>query len=645
MNYSTNKHRLVIDNVDQGYRDNTEIVETCCPESKSICIQSNFLRDSPIIKSPIFIEPDIDKTSHSISIDVDDDGFDTTPNLNNILNTSTPSGSFLHSSNQNVTLNEDGISSDSDLTPNISKSLDVLTHNPCNTSSINNNEFNLDFYSTHNISRLNVHTPDIYNTGSINSNSPNLSVNVVNESSNLDGVQAINNATDNANYDLSKKLSDYRTNHVGKLIFATLNINSLRNKFDELKMVISGKIDVLVITETKLDDSFPTSQFFIDGYTIPYRIDRNRHGGGVMIYVREDIPSKQLGKHTFKDNIEGLFLELNLYKYKLLLLGTYHPPGQSNDYFFDSISNSLDLYLGNYDRFILLGDFNTQDSESCIMDFNDQYGSKNIVKGPTCFKSVDNPTTIDLILTNNPRSFWNTKSFPNSISDFHALVTTVLNLKYVKSEPKEVTYRKYKNFDLDNFQRDLFVVFSSGCDDYDTFESMFLSTLNLHAPLKKKVIRSNQTPYMTKALRKAMMKRQELQTKYFKSKSVEDLKNFRKQNNYASRLYKKEKKRFYNSLDNKNLLDNKKFWKYIKPFFSDKVRCGNKITLVDKDEIITADNNLADTFNDFFTKAVQNLNLGENTYVINVNQKTMVIFGMQYTNIVTIPVLSKSTRW
>ena len=72
-------------------------------------------------------------------------------------------------------------------------------------------------------------------------------------------------------------------------------------------MSISDNVDVLVITETKLDDSFPTGQFFIDGFSTPFRLDRNSRGGGILIYVREDIPSKQLSKHTFNDGIEGIF--------------------------------------------------------------------------------------------------------------------------------------------------------------------------------------------------------------------------------------------------------------------------------------------------------------------------------------------------
>ena len=56
--------------------------------------------------------------------------------------------------------------------------------------------------------------------------------------------------------------------------------------------VIGNNTDVLIISETKLDASFPSSQFILDGFTPPYRLDRTQHGGGVMLFIREDIPYK-----------------------------------------------------------------------------------------------------------------------------------------------------------------------------------------------------------------------------------------------------------------------------------------------------------------------------------------------------------------
>ena len=63
--------------------------------------------------------------------------------------------------------------------------------------------------------------------------------------------------------------------------------------------MIEGKIDILEVTAAKLDSSFATSQFYINGLTKPYRLERNRHGRGVLIYIREDIPSKELEYHLF----------------------------------------------------------------------------------------------------------------------------------------------------------------------------------------------------------------------------------------------------------------------------------------------------------------------------------------------------------
>ena len=110
------------------------------------------------------------------------------------------------------------------------------------------------------------------------------------------------------------------------MIIDTLNTNSISSKFDDLKVLISRIFDILIIRETKLDETYPVSQFHIDGYSMPFRLDRNVNGGGVIIYVREDIPIKNLRKHFFPNDIEEIFVEINFRKSKWLLCGTYRPP-------------------------------------------------------------------------------------------------------------------------------------------------------------------------------------------------------------------------------------------------------------------------------------------------------------------------------
>ena len=122
-------------------------------------------------------------------------------------------------------------------------------------------------------------------------------------------------------------------------------------------------LDILIITETELDNTFSVSQFHIDGYSKLYRLGRNRNGGGIPIYVREDIPNGMLAKHNFPDNIEGLFMELNFRKSKWLFGGMYHPPSQPDQYFFNTLDKALDVY-SNYENILLIGDFNAQIGET-----------------------------------------------------------------------------------------------------------------------------------------------------------------------------------------------------------------------------------------------------------------------------------------
>ena len=148
-------------------------------------------------------------------------------------------------------------------------------------------------------------------------------------------------------------------------------------------------------------------------------------------------------------------------------------------------------------------------------------------------------------------------------------------------------------------------------DKYETFEEEFLKVLNKHDPLKKKFIRANHAPYMTKNLRKAIMKRSLLENKYISNSTVENKNKYKKHKNFCSRLYKKERKKFYSQLDIKNITDDELFWKTMKPFLSEKCTYASKISLVHNDNVISDDQELADTFNNFFEHAVDNLEIEE----------------------------------
>ena len=113
---------------------------------------------------------------------------------------------------------------------------------------------------------------------------------------------------------INAELRSLRVKNLNKLIIGHLNINSLRNKFELLTHQIKDNIDIIMISETKLDKIFPTSQFFMEGFSSPHCLDRNCNGGGILLYIREDIPSKLLSIERYLT--ETFFVKINLHNKK-----------------------------------------------------------------------------------------------------------------------------------------------------------------------------------------------------------------------------------------------------------------------------------------------------------------------------------------
>ena len=97
-----------------------------------------------------------------------------------------------------------------------------------------------------------------------------------------------------------------------------INVNSIRNKFEMLSNSIKGNFDLLMISEKRLGLTFSSNQFTIEGYVAPIRFDRNGRGGGIILYIREDILARFL-KTSLPKDFEGFFVELNLRKKKILM--------------------------------------------------------------------------------------------------------------------------------------------------------------------------------------------------------------------------------------------------------------------------------------------------------------------------------------
>ena len=153
-------------------------------------------------------------------------------------------------------------------------------------------------------------------------------------------------------------------------------------------------LDIVCIDETKLDESFPDFQFYMESYQFPlFRRDRNSKGGGKLVFVKNGLIAKRV-KDLETIVSETICIELTITKKKWCILFAYKPPKQSNASFFQEISNSLNQVVNKYENIFLAGDLNIDlldsksDSDTHFSVLRDMHHLTNLVKVPTCYKNL-----------------------------------------------------------------------------------------------------------------------------------------------------------------------------------------------------------------------------------------------------------------
>ena len=132
-----------------------------------------------------------------------------------------------------------------------------------------------------------------------------------------------------------------------------------------------------------------------------------------------------LSKFTFKKEIEAFAAKINLRKVKWLLVCSYNPHFCNLPVNLNAIDKVVEFYSETY-KILIAGDFNAQISNIRLDTFCSIWNLKSLGKEPTCFRSPNNPSCTDLLLTNAIRSFQQTQVFETGLSDFYKLVATVL---------------------------------------------------------------------------------------------------------------------------------------------------------------------------------------------------------------------------
>jgi hypothetical protein len=420
----------------------------------------------------------------------------------------------------------------------------------------------------------------------------------------------------------------YRKHHAKQFIFAHININGFRSKYHEIQdILMNGSLDFIAVSETKIDDSFPSSQFHVPNFSL-YRSDRNSRGGGILCYVLSAIPHRRRNDIMCAASlVEHVILELKVHKKTIYIAALYRPPSVSIQNLCDAIESLCNECLAQNSCLYIIGDLNVDFSNEAhsLSDVLSVNAIQNIVKEPTCFKSQTNPSIIDVILTNTPRKLYPCINLNTGLSDCHNLIGAATKMHIARNCDKIIKYRSYKNFDVDAYKNDLSIApFHVSCifDDPDdalwAHNTLLMPILNEHAPLKSKIARRQSLPCMNGELRRAINVKAMLRRKYDRNRRDDVAwERYRCQRNKVNRLKAQSISRYFQERCSSSARSRRQFWKTIRPFISDSRSPAGEITLVEEDRVVSNSSAVGEILNELFTNTAtnnsENLDVGDFT--------------------------------
>ena len=181
-------------------------------------------------------------------------------------------------------------------------------------------------------------------------------------------------------------MKDLRLKHPKSIIIAYLSINSIRNKFETFSHMTKNHVGVLVFAETKLDSTFPQKQFLLNGFKRPYPLYVTSNSGGILVYVNDQVPSKEIKSVPIPNDIQAIPIELNLRKCKCLLLPHLQTALTKRRIFIDQIEKISDSLSNSIEKSLMFGDFHME-LTNILNSFIENNGLYSLITPPTCFKS------------------------------------------------------------------------------------------------------------------------------------------------------------------------------------------------------------------------------------------------------------------
>jgi hypothetical protein len=353
-----------------------------------------------------------------------------------------------------------------------------------------------------------------------------------------------------------------------------VNIRSLsRSKLLALQTSLAKLYDIITISETHLHPGVPNDTFELKGYHDIIRKDRAGRGGGVAIYVKENICYKRIYLYE-KPSLEALWIQINTVQGKVLICSCYRPPDNNN--FWNDFEMVLDeIKTNQINNIFIFGDLNADFKTVSGRKLQQMCRLQNfdlLVNEPTRITN-STATVLDQIVTNAPNFVKKIDVTPPISTNDHCTVGAILNFKVRKEAAYYRTVWLYKDANYEEFRNTLAQADFNGCfntnsidEACDLWTETFLNTARTVIPNRVVTIRSSDSPWYTGELRCMKRKMMRFFHKYKHSKAPTDWEKYKKmRNDYQKELSNAEekyKKSLMESLSgNRNT---KKWWSTVK---------------------------------------------------------------------------------
>jgi len=417
---------------------------------------------------------------------------------------------------------------------------------------------------------------------------------------------------------ISSYLNKFRNN----LRVASLNINSLEKKYNDILFILNEQlVDVLVINETKLNEKSDDSIFEHDAYET-YRLDRQLSaGGGVLVYAKKNLNPSRV---TFDKSSEIISFAIKIENQQIAILACYRPPYTANETnFFASIDEQLKNFedIDSLDT-LIIGDlnFNMDDHHHSkkLSDFNTTFGFTNTIHKPTRRDPISgNLSLLDVILSTSPSSCLSSNVFPYACSD-HSLIVSIFNFKSSKYKYSSIPSRCLNEKKIGDIKTEIKNYFNKlnlslivdVDENWRLIKEGIIICLDKIAPVKQVNVRiTKNLPWYDRQLVNLAHKRNKLYNSWCKTKLKSDREKYVTERNRYYSVFRAKKSNYYKDFVCENSQSTKSFWIKLNPFLNpNKKQKISASILSSKENKIHSSNDLVNAFSNYFATILNKFN-------------------------------------